>query len=315
MPLPKVTIRGLQALIAVYEEQSFSRAAERENATQSGMSTQVKNLEEALGTRLLTRKRGTAELTPAGRIVYDAGRKALHRLYDIQRQVEDVQAALTGTIRLGIIPSLTRSVLPRAMRRFQADFPQVDVSVLEEYSFSLMRRVLEGDLECAIVPSGDVLAGLTADYLATDHEVLVLSPDDLPHIPHLAEVRPRDLDGLKLILPSPRNIRRRGLGTFFEAHNVGIGAVLEMDGMLATLEMVAETGWSTVLPSVLCHRDLDGRQRKLHPLVDPGIATDYIVVTKTEKALSRAAGLLVDQLRSDTGTVLQEFSDATGRAT
>ena len=97
MPLPKVTIRGLQALIAVYEEQSFSRAAERENATQSGMSTQVKNLEEALGTRLLTRKRGTAELTPAGRIVYDAGRKALHRLYDRLRFLFFVVLCLFST--------------------------------------------------------------------------------------------------------------------------------------------------------------------------------------------------------------------------
>ena len=52
MPLPKVTIRGLQALLAVYEEQSFSRAADRENATQSGMSTQVKKLETTLDTKL-----------------------------------------------------------------------------------------------------------------------------------------------------------------------------------------------------------------------------------------------------------------------
>ena len=313
MPLPKASLRGLQALIAVFEEQSFSRAAERENATQSGMSTQVKNLEAALGVDLLTRKRGAADLTPAGQIVYEQGRRALHLLHDIQRQLDDMHNNVTGTIRLGIIPSLTRSALPRAMRQFEQSFPKVDVSVLEEYSYSLMRRVLEDDLDCAIVPSGEVLNGLTAEYVATDHEVVVCSPDALPHLPHLATARPKDLDGLKLILPSPRNIRRRGLGTYFEAHSIEIADVLEMDAMLATIEFVAESDWATVLPSVICHRDLKGRERKLHPLVDPGISTDYIVVRKTERALGSAANLLVDALRVEVAAMLAEWAKATGR--
>ncbi|MDC0140424.1 LysR family transcriptional regulator, partial [bacterium] len=57
MTYPRIKIRALQAFVAVFEEQSFSRAAERENTTQSGMSTQVKELELTLGTQLLIRER------------------------------------------------------------------------------------------------------------------------------------------------------------------------------------------------------------------------------------------------------------------
>lgn len=310
MPAPKITLRGLQALIAVHEEQSFSRAAQRENATQSGMSTQVKNLETALGLTLVERQRGKADLTPAGQIVYDDGRQILRALFELEQKVEDLTSALSGSIRLGIIPGLTRSVLPRALMRFREAHRNVEVSVLEEYSFSLMRRVVVGELDCAIVPAGEVLSGLTAGYLATDREVLVGGLGLLPGHPHLGPVGPRALSGAKLIMPSPRNVRRRWLDTYFDAHNVEIADVLEMDAMLATLQSVVGTDWCAVLPSVLCHADLAGTERKLHPLEGPGISTDYIVVQKADKALTRAADLLVTDLRDEIARVLEDWAEA-----
>ena len=69
MAYPKIKIRALQAFIAVYEEQSFSRAAERENTTQSGMSTQVKSLELILDRQLLIRERKKYRLTAEGEII------------------------------------------------------------------------------------------------------------------------------------------------------------------------------------------------------------------------------------------------------
>ena len=310
MPLPRIKIRALQALIAVYEEQSFSGAAERENATQSGMSTQVKNLETLLNVQLLERKRGAADLTPAGQIVYFEGRKILRQLFELEQRVAEHDAGLSGSIRIGIIPSLTRSVLPGAMLAYQRTNPYVEVSVLEEYSFSLMRRVVEGELDCALVPAGDVLRGLSATYIATDHEVLAVSQQGLPDRTHLSPVTPANLNGLKLIMPSARNIRRRGLSNFFDAHNVEIADVLEMDAMLATLEYVTASDWAAVLPSVLLHPDIKGGARKLHPLMGPGITTDYIMVQKTEKSLAKAAQAFVDAIKIETERLLAEWQNA-----
>ena len=115
MPAPKITIRSLQALLAVYEEQSFSRAADRENATQSGMSTQVKKLETILGRPLLKRGKGALELTPAGEIVYERGRHVLKSLFELEEKIDSLDRSVSGAIRLGVIPTLTRAVLPRAM--------------------------------------------------------------------------------------------------------------------------------------------------------------------------------------------------------
>ncbi len=309
MAYPKINIRALQAFVAVYEEQSFSRAADRENATQSGMSTQVKNLESALDTMLLERGKGKFTLTKAGQVVYGEGQNILQRLYGLEQQVQDLKGAVTGMIRFGMIPSLNRAVLPPTIHRYKSAHPNVDVSVLEEYSYSLMRRVVEGDLDFAVVPAGDVLNGLTSSFIAQDREMVVSAAQGFSETPHLTPLQPSALNGIDLIVPSRLNIRRKQLETYFEAHGVRLGQVLEMDGMLATIEFVATTNWCAVLPSTICHPDQDGTVRKLHPLGSPPMATDYIVVQKSEKALTRAAAILVEMIKNQTETIISDWPD------
>ena len=108
-----IKIRSLQAFMAVYEEQSFSRAAARENATQSGMSTQVKNLEETLHSTLLIRERNKFRLTAAGEKIYNNGQNILKLLMATEKEVREMQGDVAGLVRFGMIPSLTRSVLIR----------------------------------------------------------------------------------------------------------------------------------------------------------------------------------------------------------
>lgn len=310
MPLPRVTVRGLQALLAVYEEQSFSRAAEREHATQSGMSSQLKNLETTLGTPLIVRGRGEMTLTPTGQLAYAHGRDILRRLFELEERVAQMRGLVTGTIRLGVIPALTRAVLPRAMELFHADYPGVEITVFEEYSFSLMRRVAEGEIDCAAVPAGDILPGLRASFLASDREVLVARARSEPGRPHLAPVRPTDLSGLEFVLPSSINVRRKALETYFRAHGVEIGAVLEMDAMLGTIELVGTSDWCTILPTAICVPDLAGQVRTLHPIVDPPIHTNYVVVQKAEKAPTHAMEGIIAHFQTAAGAIRAEWDDA-----
>ncbi len=309
MPIPKISIRALQAFIAVYEEQSFSRAAKRENATQSGMSTQVKNLETNLGTPLMLRARGQIALTEAGRLVYREGQGILKALLRTETAVREMQETVSGLVRFGMIPSLTRSVLSPALERFKADFPHVMLSLVEEYSFSLMRRVLDGELDFAVVPSGDIPVGLTATFVGRDREMLVGRLRGSPDQAHLSPVPLRALSGARLIVPSPQNVRRRQIETALSAHGVHPAELLEMDGMLGTLEMVAATDWVSILPSAICHADRSGTQRKLHVIAEPPMSLDYVIVEKAETSLSRAARPLADQIIAHTNAILADWDD------
>ncbi|MBD3678484.1 MAG: LysR family transcriptional regulator [Rhodobacteraceae bacterium] len=313
MAMPKISIRALKALVAVYEEQSFSKAAERENATQSGMSTQVKNLETVLDTPLLTRNRKQFDLTPAGKIVYQEGQRVLHSLLATEQAVEELKGEISGQVRFGMIPTLTRSVMVPAMESFKHQFSGVELSLVEEYSFSLMRRVLEGELDFAFVPAGDLPNGLTAKFVGRDREMVVSRPGRFGAHAHLSPIPLAALGEARIVVPSRLNVRRRRIDTVLQAHGVHVAEMLEMDGMLGTLEMVGATDWIAILPSALCHPDKSGQARQLNVLSEPPMTIDYVMVQKAEVALSRAAAILSDVIAEHTNAVLGDWDDLGGQ--
>ena len=309
MPAPKISILALRSFIAVYEEQSFSKAALRENATQSGMSTQVKNLELKLGVRLLERGRNEYSLTTAGKIIYREGQEILHRLMQTETTILEMGRSVSGLVRLGMIPSLTRSVFIKSFEKFTACYPSVEISLLEEYSGSLMRRVLDGELDFAIVPSGDIPTGLTADFVARDREMIVSSLSAFNGSPHLSSVPLKALSGAKLIVPSKANIRRHHIDSVLASHGVQISELVEIDGMLATIELLGQSDWMSILPSAICYADKDGIRRKLSILVNPSMGVDYIIVKKSEDYLSAAARLLSESMVEGIQALLSDWDD------
>jgi DNA-binding transcriptional LysR family regulator len=309
MAYPGIKVRALQAFVAVYEEQSFSRAAERENTTQSGMSTQVKGLELTLGTPLLIRERKKFMLTPEGEVIYREAQGILRSLMATEQAVREMQGSVGGVVRFGMIPSLTRSVLIPALAQFKDEFPNVELSLLEEYSYSLMRRVLDGELDFAVVPSTELPAGLTGKFVGRDREMLISSAARPSKTAHLKAVPLSALSGARLIVPSRLNVRRNHFDMLFNNHGIKLGETLEMDGMLATLEMVAATDWVAILPSAICYSDKDGSIRRLNPIEDPPISLDYVLVEKAQAAPPRAARLLANCLTHHITDILADWSD------
>jgi LysR family nitrogen assimilation transcriptional regulator len=309
MAYPAIKIRALQAFVAVYEEQSFSRAAERENTTQSGMSTQVKGLELILGAPLLIRERKKFMLTPEGEIVYQEAQSILRSLMATEQAVKEMQGSVGGAVRFGMIPSLTRSALIPALDEFKGEFPDVELSLLEEYSYSLMRRVLDGELDFALVPSTELPAGLTGKFIGRDREMLVSSAAHNKDTAHLQSVSLSALSGARLIVPSRLNVRRKQFDMLLNNHGIKVAETLEMDGMLATLEMVAVTDWVAILPSAICYPDKGGLVRRLNPITDPPISLDYVLVEKAEAAPPRAAKLLAKCLTHHIANILADWGD------
>ena len=148
-----VSIKQLKAFVAVVEENSFSLAAERLNATQSGMSMLVQNLELSIGKKLINRVPGKMVLTESGKNFYKYALKILSlmdkALIDVKTDTED----LSGTFNCGLMPTFTRSALPTTLSKFLKEYPKVDVKVTEAYSGVLEDMVRTNKLEFAIVPS------------------------------------------------------------------------------------------------------------------------------------------------------------------
>ena len=117
--------RQLEYLVAVADEQSFTRAAERVFAAQSTVSAGIQSLERELGAPLFERDAHGVRLTDVGETVLAEARAAL-RSVDRMRELADSDGPLRGTVRVGIFTNLTTVDLPGIMGEFHRRHPAVD---------------------------------------------------------------------------------------------------------------------------------------------------------------------------------------------
>jgi DNA-binding transcriptional LysR family regulator len=301
-----VSIKQLKAFVAVVEENSFSLAAERLNATQSGMSMLVQNLELSIGKKLINRVPGKMVLTESGKNFYKYALEILSlmdkALIDAKTDTKD----LSGTFNCGLMPTFTRSALPTTLSKFLKEYPKVDVKVTEAYSGVLEDMVRTNKLEFAIVPSVKNPTGLNIEFVSSDLNFLVTKKNS--QFEHLKPIKLSKLDKIKIILPGVENSRRISLDEYFATHNIKIDKTLEMDGMIGTLEMVASSDWCAILPAVLCDLDILGNLRTLSPLTSPTLTTEYVLITSASKELSSAAKLFSEKICDEIKSITEKMN-------
>jgi LysR family nitrogen assimilation transcriptional regulator len=287
-----VALRQIRAVIAVCEEGSFTRAAARENATQSGISQHVANVERTLGVRLFDRSATGVRPTPAGLRYYKRCVDAVGQLENAGEEVRGMAGLVTGELRIGLIPTMCRAALAPTLESFAPRYPDVRLHIVEGYSGVLTEMVLADDLDFAVVPTFEGRVGLRSRLLVRDREMLVSSPRR--GFAPLAPVRLRDCGPLKIVVPSRSNVRRRNIEIYFQTHGVAVAELMEMDAMIGTLEFVARSDWVAILSGLICVGDIDKRERVINPIIDPPLFAEFVVIAPTRRTLSTPARLFLE---------------------
>lgn len=144
-------LRQLEYLVAVAEEANFTRAAERVHITQSGISAQIRRLEEDLGATLFDRSGRTARLTSAGEAAVAHARSMLASADALRRSVDDVTEVIRGRLVVGMVSGCTIAPLFDALGDFHRAHPGVDLSLVEDTSDVLLADVRRGASDVALV--------------------------------------------------------------------------------------------------------------------------------------------------------------------
>src|SRR5215216_6768825 len=286
--MPGVTLRQIRAVIAVCEEGSFTRAAEREAATQSGISQHIAGLERALGVKLFERSNAGVQPTPAGTRYYRRCIEAVGTLKAGSEEMRALAGRVTGNLRIGLMPTFTRAALAPTLKDYVRDYPDVKLKIVEGYSNVLTERVLAEDLDFAVVPTFEGRVGLRSRLLARDREMLVSGP----------------ARGLTPLEP----VRRRNLDTYFQTHGVPVEDMIEMDAMIGTLEFVAATDWVAVLPSLICVNDIGRSDLVINPIVDPPLYAEFVVIEPARHALTVQAQLFLERLQAEVAHIQKVLS-------
>src|ERR1700682_4282003 len=202
-----IALQQNRAVIAVCEEGSFTRAATRENATQSGISQHVAAVERKLGVKLFERSTGGVKPTPAGLRYYKRCVEAVGTLALRAEAAHPSSVQVTGDLRIGLMPTFTRAVLAPVLEDFVPRCPEVRLHIVEGYSGSLTDMVLDDELDFAVVPAFEGTIGLKSRLLVRDREMLISGPRR--GLTPLAPVRLEDLSPVQIGLPGAQKTRRR----------------------------------------------------------------------------------------------------------
>jgi len=164
-------LRQLNALIAVAEHASFTRAARSLHTVQSNVSTHVARLEREVGATLIDRARRT--LTPEGEVVAGRARHILAELQAISDDLASMGGHLIGTVRVGVIGTTARWIVPLLLNEAERLHPRLKVIVVDATTTSLLTLLLQNRLDLAMVnlPVGD--RDIKTESLFTEDRVVV----------------------------------------------------------------------------------------------------------------------------------------------
>ncbi|MDX6627861.1 MAG: hypothetical protein QOH00_107 [Gaiellales bacterium] len=145
-------LRHLRSFVAIAEERSFTRAAERLWIAQPGLSAQVKQLEGELGVRLFDRHTRGVDLTEAGELFLERARTVLAAAEDALATGRDMARGLVGAVRVGFAMSARSSLGEHLLEAFAEERPNVELTLVEAYGGVVVREVADGRLDAALVP-------------------------------------------------------------------------------------------------------------------------------------------------------------------
>ncbi len=295
--MAEIALRQIRAIIAVCEEGSFTRAAARENATQSGISQHVAAAERTLGVRLFERSAAGVKPTPAGQRYYNRCIEAVGQLADASEEVRGFATRVSGDLRIGLIPTLTRAALAPTLEQFVPRYPDVRLHIVEGYSGGLVDMVLADEIDFAVVPTFEGRVGLRSRLLVRDREMLVSSARR--GLKPFEPVRLKDCGPLKIILPGRANVRRRNIEIYFQTHGVEVADIIEMDAMIGTLQFVLRSNWVAILSGLICIADIDRPERTISPIYDPPMIADFVVISPARRTLSTQAQLFLEAFETE----------------
>ncbi len=242
------TLRQLQYAVAVADLLSFRRAAERCAVSQPALSAQLAELEAALGARLFERDRRRVLVTPAGQALVERARQLLVDADDLQATARSLADPLRGTLRLGVIPTVSPYLLPWLTPALRARFPHLSLAWQEDKTASLVEAVDAGRLDAAVLALEADLRDLAHERLAED-PFLLAAPHGHPLARRRGPLSLSDLRGHQvLLLDEGPCLRQQALEYCTRGHARELA--FRATSLSTLVQMVAAGAGVTLLPAL-----------------------------------------------------------------
>jgi DNA-binding transcriptional LysR family regulator len=258
-------IRHLQHFIALAEEGKFTTAAQRMNIVQSGLSVSIKELEQELGSQLVTRTTRKVSLTAAGELFLEHARGCLTLLNDGVQAVRSQDGVVRGRLHLGILQSLMPYVpLAALLQRFHSSYPEVEFAVRALSTETIPSLVRSGyvDLSFQVILGKERWPGVQVIPYAQDSLVAICSNKHA--LARSNSVRLEVLSHESFVDLTPERALRKLVDQIFTHHHLPRSSVYQVSDVETQLYFVAHGLGVAIVPSALARSPTASHQ--LHTL-------------------------------------------------
>lgn len=297
MDLGQVTLAQMRYAVAVEDAQSFRLAAARCHVSQAGLSMQLRKLEDLLGVVLFDRGKKPLLVTPEGALALAQMRAVLRETERLGQVVAEGEEP-AGPFRLGVIPTLSPTVLPLFLGGFAAAHPRVELTVEELRTEEIIARLRADSLDAGLLATPLQVPGLREEALGREALLAYLPPGD-PLLRKAAigqaALRERDL----WIMPEGHCFRSQVLsycGGGARPHRLPIH--FESGSFQTLVRLVDEGLGATVLPELVVQGLPSARRRaQVRPLVQPVPVREIGFVTARHHLRRRVSDALAAAVR------------------
>lgn len=249
-----MTLTELRYIVAVSQTHHFGKAAEMCNISQPSLSVAVKKLEKELGLMLFERRTIDIVPTPVGERIIRQAKIVLAEAERIHEIAQVDRDPLSGTLRLGVIYTISPYLLPELVRRSIARTPQMPLQISEDYTVNLLNKLRNGQIDAAILALPLTESGLMACDLY-DEDFIVVVPKN-HKLAKESSITPKQLAKEKMLILAQGNcFRDQVLGVCPETMRIGsdgtnsVSHTLEGSSLATIRHMVASSLGISVFPA------------------------------------------------------------------
>src|SRR5574341_622292 len=289
------TLRQLQYAVAVAETLSFRQAAEQCHVSQPSLSAQLAQLEVALGVRLFERNRKRVFPTAAGKELVRRARQILIQADDLIKAAKQLGDPLTGTLRMGVIPTISPYLLPRITPALRSRYPKLTVNWVEDKTEVLIHHLDSGKVDAVLLALEADIGDVEREVVARDPFVLATPPGH-PLGAKRSPAGPSELSGTSvLLLDEGHCFREQALAYCSSAK----ARELEFRATsLSTLaQMVAGGGGVTLLPALSVPTEAGRAGLTVRPFAEPAPCPTIALAWRKNSPLAAALKQIVGTIR------------------
>lgn len=292
-----MTLQQLEYIVAVYRTRHFVKAAEACGVTQPTLSAMIQKLEAELDVKLFERSSQQVMPTAIGKVVVEQAWKVLNRARKLKDIVAEEKKSLTGTFRLGILPTIAPYLLPRFFPRLMRENSSLEIRVVEMKTAYIRRSIDRGEIDAAVMVDTGDLDDYALTTLFYEQFLAYVSPSD--QLSAKKSIKTSDLSNELLWLLDEGHCFRDQLVKYCQLKAAKTSQSAYSLGSIETFMRIVENGQGVTFIPELATMQLTPTQKELvRPFAIPIPTREVVMATSKVFVRQSLLDMIVGQIRN-----------------